>query len=163
MTTSVLHRRTARQTSSRKARLRAPRILRGILIAIAVVLVLAVVVRLIVDPIATRQTRRALDRLQGFRGDFERVHVTLFSPAYEITRLKLIQIPEHRGDEPVVYAEKVRAGLNGSQLLRGRLVAAIRIDEPKLVITSGPEKKAPAPKKKAAPDLSMQLQETLPF
>src|SRR6185503_10717991 len=94
---------------------------------------------------------------------FERVHVSIVPPAYEITRLKLIQTPEHHGDEPVVYAERVRAGLSWSQLVHGHLVAAVRLDQPKFVVASGPEKKAPAAKKKAAPDLSAQLQAVLPF
>ena len=81
MTTSVLHRRTTGRASSRPGKLHLPRFAKALLIAVAAVLVLAVVVRLVLDPIATRQTRRALDGLDGFRGEFERVHVALFSPA----------------------------------------------------------------------------------
>lgn len=56
---------------------------------LAVLLGIAIVARLLLDPIATWQTRKTLAKLEGFEGDFERVHVTVLPPSYQITRLKL--------------------------------------------------------------------------
>lgn len=132
------------------------------LIALGALAVLAVLVRLLLDPIATRATRKGLDGMEGFRGDFERVHVTLFGPGYTITHLKLIEEPGGSWKTPVFYADSVHVGVAWRQLLHGKIVAAARIVEPKIAVIErpGPEK----PKtKKAAPDLSKQLQGVLPM
>ena len=61
-----------------------------LLIILAVLLALAIVVRLVLDPIASYETRKALGNMEGLRGDFAHVHVTVFAPSYEITNLKLM-------------------------------------------------------------------------
>jgi hypothetical protein len=127
-----------------------------VLIVLAISIGLAIVIRLILDPIATQQTRKALNQLEGFRGDFQRVHVTLFSPGYDITQIKLVQIPAGPHEEPLFYAERVHVTVSLRQLLHGHLVAGLRLEHPKLAITQEPTKKAPE-KAKRAPDLSRQL------
>ena len=128
---------------------------RRLLIIVGILVVLVVVVRLVLDPIAGYATRKGLDKMDGFRGDFEHVHVTLFGPGYTISRLKLIEDPGGSWKTPVFYAESVHVGVDWRRLLHGKIIAAVRIVEPKIDIIS---KKEEAPKpKKAAPDLSVQL------
>jgi hypothetical protein len=136
---------------------------RWVLIAGAVVAALAVIVRLVLDPIATHVTRQGLARMEGMRGNFERVHVTLFSPGYSITRLKLV--PEHGGDgrTPVFYAEAAHVGLDWHQLLHGRLAAHARIVEPKVSIIAGARPAPPSRKAPRPPDLSVTLQKITPL
>jgi hypothetical protein len=134
---------------------------RPLFIVLGVLAVVVVLVRVLLDPVATRFTRKGLDGMKGFRGDFERVHVTLFGPGYTITHLKLIEDPGGSWKTPVFYADSVHVGVDWRQLLHGRIVAAARVVEPKIsVIERGPEKPKTA---KRPPDLSRQLQEVLPL
>jgi hypothetical protein len=142
--------------------LRHHRWLRPALIGLGVLVAVVVLVRVLLDPIATRVTRKGLDDLKGFRGDFERVHVTLFGPGYTITRLKLTEEPATAKKAPLFYAEKVHVGVAWRQLLHGRLVASARIVEPKIsIVERGDKPKKDEPKR--APDLSRQLREVIPF
>jgi hypothetical protein len=59
-----------------------------------------VVIRLILDPLASRETRQALNQMDGFRGDFDRVHVSILNPGYDITRLELFEVPPGDGRGP---------------------------------------------------------------
>lgn len=137
-----------------------PKPVRVLAVIVVVLLLLAIVLRLVLDPIASWQTRKALGRLPDHDGDFRRVHVTLFSPGYEITGLKLTP---HKATDPEVFAERVRVGAAWSDLLRGRVMGWLRVDEPKLTITQGPEGKKVEPKGPApAPDLSQALSEAIP-
>jgi uncharacterized protein DUF748 len=137
--------------------LRVPLISLGILVGVTVI------IRLILDPLATHETRKALDQLQGFKGDFERVHVTIFGPSYAITHLKLVQTTpggdkggaQASARDPLVYVEHARLGISWRELLHLRLTASLRLDEPKIVITPTKTVSKGSPK---APDLSDQLQ-----
>ncbi len=143
-----------------------PHLSRGIrvpAVALGITLCLLVVIRLILDPLASRETRQALNQMDGFRGDFERVHVSILNPGYDITRLELFEVPP--GDEksdvvdktPLVYVERAHLGISWRELLRFRLMASLRLVDPKITIT---QKKSAAPSSgsKTAPDLSEQLQ-----
>jgi hypothetical protein len=139
-----------------------PRILRRLLIAVVIVVALVVIVRLLLDPIATAATRKGMAKMEGMKGDFERVHVTLFSPGYTITHLKIIEEPGGSWKTPIFYAEAVHVGVSWRRLFHGELVAAVRLVEPKIDVIAGkaPEKpKTPA----KAPDLSEQLQKVTAF
>jgi hypothetical protein len=135
------------------------RALHALLIVLAVLIGLAVVIRLLLDPIASYQTRKALGNLQGMTGDFSKVHVTVLPPGYSITHLKLTQgrsevVASTR--QPLLYVERALAGLSLHELIRGHLVASLRLEGPKITFTEPAEKaKEKAPAK--APDLSAQL------
>src|SRR5262245_42939517 len=133
MTATAVERRSDRRSGSRRHGLHLPRFAKVTLIVVAAIALLVVAVRLIADPIATRQTRQALDRLKGFDGDFQAVHITFFPPGYQITRLKLVEAGASPAAEPLVYAERVRTALDLPALLHGRLVASVRIEDPKIV------------------------------
>ncbi len=133
----------------------------ALLILVAVVLAVAIVVRLVLDPVAAHQTRKALDKLEGLRGDFAKVHVTVLAPGYEITNLELREENAPRNAPPLVFVKKARVGLDWRELLRGRLVASVALHEPKLSITAAKTtKQQPSPK---APDLSAQLEDAPPL
>lgn len=141
--------------------MRIPTGIRVPLVALGIVVCLTIVLRLILDPLATHETRQALDQMQGFRGDFQSVHVTLFSPGYDINRLKLTEVPAG-GDksdvadrDPLVYVEHAHLGISWRELLHLRLMAGLRLVDPKIIITP---KKGPSATTPKAPDLSEQLQ-----
>ena len=115
---------------------RFPRWLRRLLIASGIVVALVVIIRLVLDPVATHFTRKALREAEGIRGDFHSVHVTVFPPGYQIRRIKIIEHPGDDWKHPLFYAERVVATLDMSELLHARVAARARLDEPKIVISN---------------------------
>ena len=113
-----------------------PRWLRRLVIASAIVVGVVVAIRLVLDPVATHFTRKALNDADGIRGDFHSVHVTVIPPGYEIIRLKIVEHPADDWKHPLFYAERVAARLDLRELLHGRVAASARLDEPKLVFIS---------------------------
>ncbi|HEY6475792.1 MAG TPA: DUF748 domain-containing protein [Polyangia bacterium] len=132
----------------------------GWLIALGVVVGLAILVRLLLDPIAAHYTRRGLDQSDSTRGDFDHVHVTLFPPGYEIRRLKIVERTDRRWREPLFYAERVQATVDMGRLLHRQITARVRVDEPKIIVISrpGPSGKPPS----GPPDLAPLLRQILP-
>jgi hypothetical protein len=109
--------------------------LRIVLWVALILVVLAVVIRLVLDPIAAHYTRQALDDIPDYQGDFASVHVTLLPPGYRIHKLKLSEeLRDGPAHEPTLYADHVQVVLSGSELLHGRLVARARIDDPKITV-----------------------------
>jgi hypothetical protein len=164
--------------------------LRRLVIVAAVLIAVVVAIRLLIDPIATHYTRKGLNDAEGMSGDFQRVHVTVFPPGYEIWRIKVIEEPAgsdpdgnpervptpsrdglrraepvsaQRARHPLFYAERVGVSVDWRALLRGRLAARARLDEPKITIS----KRADAPKKDkdkqaAIPDVDAALRKVIP-
>jgi hypothetical protein len=151
------HQRTSRTL---RALLRRP--LFWVLLAVGL---LILVVKLALDPVATHYTRRALEDMDGFRGRFDDVSVGLFPPSYRITKLKVIEVPRGSSGEPLFYADRISARLSGKTLLRGKLVARVRVEGPKLVIVT--PKSSDKPKKPEReprlPDLRAKLAEAPPL
>ncbi|HEY2904022.1 MAG TPA: hypothetical protein VGL59_25770, partial [Polyangia bacterium] len=136
--------------------------IRRLLITLTVLAGLIVIIRVVLDPVATYGTRKGLERLHGMKGDFQRVHVTVLSPGYTISRLKLIADPGGDWRSPLFYAESIHVGLDWRLLLHGQLLAAVRIVEPKVTVLAGaaPSETTKTPK---APDLSAQLEKITPL
>jgi hypothetical protein len=134
---------------------------RRLVIVAAVLIAIVVAIRLLIDPIATHYTRKGLNDVEGMSGDFQRVHVTVFPPGYEIRRIKLIEEPEGDARHPLFYAERVGISVDWRALFRGRVAARARLDEPKITIT----KRSEAPQKKekvAIPDVDVALRKVIP-
>jgi hypothetical protein len=108
---------------------------RRALIAIAALITLVVVIRLVLDPIASHYAHKELDSAEALRGDFERLHISVLPPGYEITQLKIVEHPRDDWKEPLVYVEHMRATVSLRELLHARLSARVRLDEPKVVYT----------------------------
>jgi len=130
---------------------------RRLLAFLIVLAALAVIIRVILDPVATHFTRRQLDELSGYRGELERVHVTLFPPGYTVTHLKLWQDPNGSPRAPMFYAGRVDVALAWRQLVHRLLAASVRVEDAKVIVARrerGGAERAPA----AAPDLTEQLE-----
>ena len=93
-------------------------------------LLLVVAVRVALDPIAQHYTRRGLAAVKGTNGDFQSVHVTVFPPRYEIQELEVIQSPG--GKRPLLEVKRAVVSVDWRRLLRGQLVAELRLDEPEV-------------------------------
>lgn len=134
---------------------------RRLLIAVIVLLCLVVLIRLVLDPIATHFTRKALNEAEGIEGRFDGVHVTVFPPGYEIRDLALIESPGGDWKRPLVRAERIGVALQSKRLLDAELSARMRVEEPKIVYVkraAGP----PSKEKPAIPDIDAQLRELIP-
>jgi hypothetical protein len=119
-----------------------------VLIAIAAIITLVVAIRIVLDPIASHYAHKELDAGKALRGDFERLHISVLPPGYEITRLKLVEHPHGDWKQPLVYVEHMRATVSLRELLHARLSARVRLDEPKVVYTM--QGNAPFPDIRAA-------------
>jgi hypothetical protein len=141
-------------------------------ILLAVLLGLGIGVRLLLDPVAEWQARKALAGMNGYRGGFRHLHVTLLTPGVAITGFDLW--PETRAEreagtaaraprrEPMLHVEKMFAVVSWAQALHGRLLARLRLVEPKLVIVPAPPAPAvPRTSTPAAPDLSAVLEKVV--
>jgi hypothetical protein len=142
-----------------------PRWARRLALVALILLGLAAVVRLVLDPLATHYTRKSLSELENARGDFERVHVTVFPPGYTITHVKMIEHPGGRWDAPLFYAEAVRVGLDWRRLFGGVLEARARLVEPKIIVLAHAPKQKEVAKKavRKAPDASAFLRRVVPL
>jgi hypothetical protein len=129
-----------------------------VFVTLGVLLLVGIVFRLVLDPIAAHYTRQALAKSKSVRGAFTTVHVGVLPPGYTINRLKLIAEPGGRWDEPLFYAETTHISVLWRELLHGRLVARADIDHPKIVSVSKPGEKP----KKPAPDIAQALRNLLP-
>ena len=104
----------------------------GLVVLGALALVL-LVVALALPSLARRKTREALDGLDGARGEFQDVQVTLFPLRYTVTRLKITQ-NEAVVKQPFFYAERLEVTLRAASLLRGVLRGAVEADRVKVVL-----------------------------
>ena len=97
---------------------------------------MVVAIRLVLDPVATHFTRKALNDADGIRGDFHSVHVTVFPPGYQIRRLKIVEHPGDDWKHPLFYAERVTARRSTcASCFTRRVAARARLDEPKVVFS----------------------------
>src|SRR6266540_5137317 len=123
----------ATQSQSGLPRSRRSKGLRVLLWIVAAFLAIAIVVRLVLDPVASYEMRKALNGLDGYVADFERVHVTLFGPGFEVWRFKLAEARNtERGDEkalakdPLIFVEHASLGVDGRALLHGHIEGRLR-------------------------------------
>jgi hypothetical protein len=128
-------------------------------VALGGLVLVALVVRLVLDPIAAHYTQKALDDSDSVKGRFASVHVALFPPGYHIERLKLIEVPGGDWSQPLFYAEETRLSIVWRALFHRQLVARVAIHKPKLIAVSKPEQKPKQP----PPELAQLLQRQLPL
>lgn len=126
---------------------------RRALIAGIVLLLLVVVFRIVLDPIAAHFTRQALAEAEGMEGRFERVHVTVFPPGYQIHELGIIEKPGGNWKRPLFTVDRAAVSVYWRRLLRGQIAAEMRLDEPKIRITQRSE---------APPEVKEQVEKRAP-
>jgi hypothetical protein len=129
---------------------------------LAVVVGFAVLIRLIVDPIATHYTREGLKEAEGMSADFQRVHVTLLPPGYEIRRFKLREGTGGGKREPLFYVERARVGLDWRALFHARLTASLTLDRPKVTVVRRASGKATETAEAAEEQKPAESKETPP-
>lgn len=134
---------------------------RRLLIALGILVALVIVIRLILDPIASHYTRKELNASAGISGDFSRVHVTVLPPGYEIERLKIIEADGGDWRHPLLYVERAQVTLQWRRLFHGELSANARLDQPKITLTQRPQPEQPKAKP-TVPAIQTALRKALP-
>jgi hypothetical protein len=138
---------------------------RRLLIALGIVVVLVIVIRLVLDPIASHYTRKELNASEAISGDFSRVHVTVLPPGYEIERLKIIEADGGDWRHPLLYVEHAQVTLDWRRLFHGELSTNARLDQPKITLTQRPQP-VQAPKaakaKPTGPAIQTALHQAIP-
>jgi hypothetical protein len=120
---------------------------------------LLLIIRLALDPLAAHYTRQALSSGAGFRGTFSGVHISIIPPAFEIQRLKIIEYPKGKWEDPIYYFENTHVSILWREILRGHLVADAKLDRPKILLVSKQEKKS----SKKAKSIGEQLEAMFPL
>lgn len=133
------------------------------LIAVAAVLVAA---RMALNPFVARHTRSVLASLNGYRGSFDDVSVSLLHLSYTIEGLKLVQVPTPPGaseKRPFFYVKRAEIGLHWRDLIHRReLVGSVELDEPKLNLIAGGDKE-PSQTAPQDPQLGKKISKLAPL
>jgi hypothetical protein len=101
-------------------------------ILLGALVLLGVGVRLALDPFATWRTRVVLSGLEGMRGTFRDVEVSLKDLSYVIHDLRIEKVGAGGATLPFLAVKRGEFGLYGRELLHGRLVAIVELQHPKL-------------------------------
>jgi hypothetical protein len=102
---------------------------------LAIALVLVVAARLVLDPLASHFLTQSLSGIEGYRGRFAAVHVSVLPLELQVTDLVFDQ--EGVKAEPIAAVHDLRAQVLWRKLLQGRVVALATVDKAKVVITVG--------------------------
>lgn len=104
------------------------------LIVFVVVLLLAV--PLLINPLATYFTRKELNSMPGYKGDFKSVGLSIIPLKYRIEGL-MIDKADSKDKEPMLFAGNIEATLVWRQLIRLQPVGSVKIEKAKIVYRAG--------------------------
>jgi hypothetical protein len=110
--------------------------LKRLLVSIAILALLLVAVRAALDPLVTWRTRKILAGMEGMRGRFQDVEVSVHDLSYAIWGLRIEKLGAGGAALPYFQVQRARFGLYFKELVRGHVVAAVDLDKPKLTLVS---------------------------
>ena len=131
-----------KMTTEQRRRFRLGRTPRRLAVTLGICVALLVIIRVILDPIASHYVHKKLDQGEGFRGTFSKLHLSIIPPAVVMTNVKIIEEPGGTWENPLYFIEKMRASVYWREVLRGHLVADAELDSPKLLFITYQEKKS---------------------
>jgi uncharacterized protein involved in outer membrane biogenesis len=107
------------------------RLHRTILLWILIIAAILVGLRFALPPIVRAQINRRLERVPGYRGHVGDVHVALWRGAYALRDLRIVK---EQGSEATPYfsAKNIDFSLAWRELIHGKIVSDIIIDEPRV-------------------------------
>jgi hypothetical protein len=139
---------------------------RRLLWTLAVIAGLLVTGRLLLNPLVKSRTQKILNGLDGYRGTFDDVSISLYKLSYTIDGLKLVQVPAPRGGSdkrPFFFAQRIQLGLHWRDLIhKHELVGTVELDNPKINLVAGDDDEADQTKPQD-PRLGDKLKKLLPL
>jgi hypothetical protein len=111
------------------------------LVVASILIAVLVLIRIVIDPVATWAIKRKLKDTPGMKGIIEGAHVSVFPPGLRLNQLKLIEVPGGRWDEPLFYSEVIRLDILWRALLHGDAVLKARLEKPRVVVYRKAKKK----------------------
>jgi hypothetical protein len=112
-------------------------LLRAALVLLGTLALVLLVLAIGLQPYARKKTREALVGLDGARGDFRDVQVSLFPLRYTITRLKISE-KDSLLKQPSFYAERLAVTLRWGSLLHGVFRGTVDGHRVKIVLEEPP-------------------------
>ena len=132
-------------------------------------IVIAIAVRIVMTPIATRMARDSLQSMPGFKGSFRELSIRTLTTSVIIEGLSLDRDPPADPGTPFITMEKVHLTLFWRELFKGKIVGSAKILKPKfhIVIPPSPEEakeegKSRPPPPPDVPDLAKTLGDVIP-
>jgi hypothetical protein len=108
-----------------------------LILPIALVAVLAAAY-FTLDLTVTYATQKGLDRLKGVTGSFQKLHVTVFHPGYNVYGLKVTEMPVTAHKEPIFYADRIEMRWSWREIVRGHLVRNIKVWRARVMVPMRP-------------------------
>ncbi|MEO6951154.1 MAG: hypothetical protein ABI321_05010 [Polyangia bacterium] len=102
------------------------------------IVAILVIVYFLIDAIVSFATQKGLDRLEGAAGHFQKCHVTIFHPGYDVYGLKIVSMPFSPKKEPLFYADKIEMRWSWKAIFHGHLVRDINIVKARAMIPLAP-------------------------
>ncbi|WP_242340475.1 DUF748 domain-containing protein [Anaeromyxobacter sp. SG66] len=133
-----------------------------LLVALAILFVVLVGARAALDPLVTWRTRKVLAGMEGMRGRFQDVDVSVHDLSYAIRGLRIEKLAPGGSALPYFQVERASFGLYFKELVRGHVVAAVELEKPKLTLVSAKEQ----PRKQGAaeaPQVGHGIEALAPF
>jgi Domain of Unknown Function (DUF748) len=134
--------------------------LKRLLVSIAILALLLVAVRAALDPLVTWRTRKILAGMEGMRGRFQDVEVSVHDLSYAIWGLRIEKLGAGGAALPYFQVQRARFGLYFKELVRGHVVAAVDLDKPKLTLVSAKREEQGI---EEAPEVGWGLEALAPF
>jgi uncharacterized protein YhdP len=113
---------------------------RALAIAALAIVAVLVVARLVLDPLVAWRTRIVLGDIPGHRARFADVHVSVRDLSYRITDLRIEKLSAGGAALPFFQVDAAEIGLYWKELVRGHVVAGIRLDGPRLNVIAAEAK-----------------------
>jgi len=132
-----------------------------LLVTLAVLALLLVAARVALDPLVTWRTRKILAGMDGMRGRFQDVQVSVHDLSYSIVGLRIEKLGAGGVALPYFQVRKARFGLYFKELVRGNVVAVIDLDKPKLTLVSAKNQQDQGVEE--APEVGWGLEALAPF
>lgn len=108
-----------------------------VFITLGVLVALLIALNFLLEPVALKYVNKALDDIEGYKGEVKDIDIALWRGAYKIDSLKLDKI---NGDipEPFFETEAIDISIEWAALFKGAIVGEIILEKPKLTFAVEP-------------------------
>ena len=106
-------------------------------ITLGIIAALLVILNFLLEPIALRYVNKALDNLEGYKGEVKDIDIHLWRGAYRIDSLRLDKV-DGEFPEPFFRTDAIDISIEWAALFKGAVVGEIIVERPKLIFAIEP-------------------------